>query len=142
MTKIKQFTAILFLSAILVSCGGGVSSMDMNDVKSMEGACERDEAKLELLERKLEILTEMDGKVDADVSQSTWDELTLLETKVSKISFMHIEDEEDDKGETTDYGKELKKCPSKEKIDMVEKQIGEVGSKRSEKSDAYEKKVD
>jgi len=63
MTKIKQFTAILFLSAILVSCGGGVSSMDMNDVKSMEGACERDEAKLELLERKLEILTEMDGKV-------------------------------------------------------------------------------
>jgi len=142
MTKIKQFTAILFLSAILVSCGGGVSSMDMNDVKSMEGACERDEAKLELLERKLEILTEMDGKVDADVSQSTWDELTLIETKVNKISSMHDEDKVDDKYETTDYGKDLEKCPSKEKTVMVKKQIGEVGSKRSDKSDAYENKVD
>lgn len=141
MTKIKQFTAILFLSAILVSCGGGVSSMDMNDVKSMEGACERDEAKLELLERKLEILTEMDGKVDADVSQSTWDELTLIATKVNKISSMHREDSYDN-GEETDYGKDLDKCPSKEKIDMVKKQIGEVGSKRSDKSDAYEEKVE
>jgi len=36
----------------------------------------------------------------------------------------------------------LDKCPSKEKIDMVKKQIGEVGSKRSDKSDAYENKVD
>lgn len=136
MTKIKQFTAILFLSAILVSCGGGVSSMDMNDVKSMEGACERDEAKLELLERKLEILTEMDGKVDADVSQSTWDELTLIATKVTKISSMHREDSFDDKGET-DYGKDLDKCPSKEKIEVVNKQIKEVASKRSSKSDAH-----
>ena len=141
MTKIKQFTAILFLSAILVSCGGGVSSMDMNDVKSMEGACERDEAKLELLERKLEILTEMDGKVDADVSQSTWDELILIGNKDLQISLMHRDDSYDDDGET-DYKKDLDKCPSKEKIDMVLKQIGDVASKRSEKSDAYEKEVD
>ena len=84
----------------------------------------------------------MDGKVDADVSQSTWDELTLIATKVNKISSMHNEDKVDDKYETTDYGKDLEKCPSKEKIDMVKKQIGEVASKRSDKSDAYEEKVE
>ena len=40
------------------------------------------------------------------------------------------------KGET-DYGKDLDKCPSKEKIEVVNKQIKEVASKRSSKSDAH-----
>ncbi len=136
MTKIKQFTAILFLSAILVSCGGGVSSMDMNDVKSMEGACERDEAKLELLERKLEILTEMDGKVDADVSQSTWDELTLIATKVNKISLCTMKTKLM-KNRILIMEKIWKNAHQKKKLNG--KNRLEVASKRSNKSDAYKK---
>jgi len=84
MIKIKQFTAILFLSTILVSCGGS-ATYDL-DIRELEEPCDYIDAQIELTKRAMELMEENDGVKEKDLSLDLINEGIVLKSKMETLS--------------------------------------------------------
>lgn len=121
MTKIKLFTAILFLSTILVSCGGS-ATYDL-DTRELEEPCDYIDAQIELTKRAMELMEENDGVKKKDMSLDLINEGIVLESKMETLLSDFQKSLMDEYDSEKDMEDALEECDGYEELEDLNKEF-------------------